>query len=45
MVLRIASENEFHGFGNFVIWHWTSVGNTFRGVCRNPEKEVKFFLG
>ena len=32
-----ANENDFHGFGNLVIWLWKSFGNFSKGVCTDPE--------
>jgi len=33
MGLQNANENNFHGFGNLVIWLWKSFGHFSKGVC------------
>ena len=37
MGFQSANGNEFHGFGNLVIWLWEVFGNIVKGVCMNPE--------
>ena len=34
MEFQNLNENEFHGFGNLIIWLWKSFGNFFKVLLR-----------